>query len=154
MIYTRSLVSITPPAPPGPEKDGGPAAPVANDAAAAAVCLTDYVATRWYRAPEILMGEKSYTRGVDLWSLGCILAEMLLGRPIFPGKNTVDQKERIFAALKQSDNKKLEEILSGQPADAVHLVRLLLQLNPSRRPAAERAMRHEYVARFLNKKAK
>ena len=55
------------------------------------VCLTDYVATRWYRAPEILMGEKNYTKGVDLWSLGCILAEMLLGRPIFPGKNTLDQ---------------------------------------------------------------
>jgi mitogen-activated protein kinase 15 len=42
-------------------------------------CLTDYVATRWYRAPEILLASKKYTAGVDMWSLGCILAEMLLG---------------------------------------------------------------------------
>ena len=43
-------------------------------------CLTDYVATRWYRAPEILLASKKYTAGVDMWSLGCILAEMLLGK--------------------------------------------------------------------------
>ena len=42
-------------------------------------CLTDYVATRWYRAPEILLASKKYTAGVDMWSLGCILAEMILG---------------------------------------------------------------------------
>lgn len=47
--------------------------------------LTDYVATRWYRAPEILLGSTVYTKGVDMWSLGCILGEMLLGKPIFPG---------------------------------------------------------------------
>ena len=54
-------------------------------------CLTDYVATRWYRAPEILLGCKSYTTGVDLWSLGCILGEMLLERPLYPGNSTLDQ---------------------------------------------------------------
>ena len=54
-------------------------------------CLTDYVATRWYRAPEILLGKKNYTKGVDMWSLGCILAEMMAGKPLFPGKNTMDQ---------------------------------------------------------------
>ena len=54
-------------------------------------CLTDYVATRWYRAPEILLGKKNYTKGVDMWSLGCILAEMIAGKPLFPGKNTMDQ---------------------------------------------------------------
>jgi serine/threonine protein kinase len=42
--------------------------------------LTEYVATRWYRAPEILLAAKTYTKGVDMWSLGCILAEMLLGK--------------------------------------------------------------------------
>ena len=55
------------------------------------VCLTDYVATRWYRAPEILLGCKKYTTGVDIWSLGCILGEMLLRRPLFPGNSTLDQ---------------------------------------------------------------
>ncbi len=41
--------------------------------------MTDYVATRWYRAPEILLGSNKYTKGVDMWSLGCILAEMIAG---------------------------------------------------------------------------
>lgn len=41
--------------------------------------LTEYVATRWYRSPEILLAAKRYTKGVDMWSLGCILAEMILG---------------------------------------------------------------------------
>ena len=48
--------------------------------------LTDYVATRWYRAPEILLGSTHYTKGVDMWAVGCILGEMLLGKPLFPGK--------------------------------------------------------------------
>lgn len=47
--------------------------------------LTEYVATRWYRAPEILLGANEYSKAVDMWSLGCILAEMILGKPIFPG---------------------------------------------------------------------
>ena len=54
-------------------------------------CLTDYVATRWYRAPEILLGCKRYTTGVDLWSLGCILGEMLSRSPLFPGNSTLEQ---------------------------------------------------------------
>ena len=47
--------------------------------------LTDYIATRWYRSPEILMGSKKYTEGVDLWSAGCILGEMFRTRPLLPG---------------------------------------------------------------------
>ena len=45
--------------------------------------LTDYVATRWYRAPEILLGSPIYTKGVDMWAVGCILGEMLGGKPVF-----------------------------------------------------------------------
>ena len=41
--------------------------------------MTDYVATRWYRSPEILLGSRRYTKGVDMWSLGCIMAEMIAG---------------------------------------------------------------------------
>ena len=58
--------------------------------------LTDYVATRWYRAPEILLGSHTYTFGVDMWSCGCILGELLTGRPIFPGKSTMNQLDLIF----------------------------------------------------------
>lgn len=52
--------------------------------------LTDYVATRWYRAPEILLGSNKYTTGVDMWSLGCILAELIKGKPVFPGTSTLN----------------------------------------------------------------
>ncbi|CAH1233901.1 MAPK1 [Branchiostoma lanceolatum] len=51
--------------------------------------LTEYVATRWYRAPEIMLNSKGYTKSIDIWSVGCILAEMLNNRPIFPGKHCI-----------------------------------------------------------------
>ena len=56
----------------------------ADDAAAENTVLTDYVATRWYRAPEIILGSTSYSRAVDMWALGCIIAEMFLGKPLLP----------------------------------------------------------------------
>jgi len=49
--------------------------------------MTEYVATRWYRAPEIMLTFKEYTKAIDVWSVGCILAEMLSGKPLFPGKD-------------------------------------------------------------------
>lgn len=52
--------------------------------------LTEYVATRWYRAPEILLGSTFYTKAVDMWSVGCILGEMINGKPIFPGSSTLN----------------------------------------------------------------
>ena len=57
--------------------------------------LTDYVATRWYRAPEILLGSNKYGMAVDMWSLGCIFGEMLGGKPVFPGTSTLNQLEKI-----------------------------------------------------------
>ncbi len=59
--------------------------------------LTEYVATRWYRAPEILLSSTHYTKGVDMWSVGCIIAEMFIGRALFPGSSTLNQLERIMA---------------------------------------------------------
>ena len=49
--------------------------------------LTDYVTTRWYRAPEIILTVKNYTAAVDMWSVGCILAEMILRKPLLPAKD-------------------------------------------------------------------
>ena len=53
--------------------------------------MTEYVATRWYRAPEIMLTFKEYTKAIDVWSVGCILAEMLSGKPLFPGKDCTSQ---------------------------------------------------------------
>ena len=50
--------------------------------------LTEYVVTRWYRAPEVLLGSKLYSTGVDMWSVGCILFELITAKPLFPGKST------------------------------------------------------------------
>jgi len=52
--------------------------------------LTDYVATRWYRGPEILLGSTRYTKGVDMWAVGCILGELLGGQPMFPGTSIMN----------------------------------------------------------------
>uniref|UniRef100_A0A2D4MH72 mitogen-activated protein kinase n=1 Tax=Micrurus spixii TaxID=129469 RepID=A0A2D4MH72_9SAUR len=52
---------------------------------------TDYVATRWYRSPELLVGDTQYGPPVDVWAIGCVFAELLSGIPLWPGKSDVDQ---------------------------------------------------------------
>ncbi|XP_075985727.1 extracellularly regulated kinase 7 [Anticarsia gemmatalis] len=136
-------------------------------------CLTDYVATRWYRAPEILIASKNYTKGIDMWSLGCILGEMLTGQPLFPGTSTVNQVERIMSALPRPSSEDIQIVCSGYgsslireqasnnnggasltsllscaPRDAADLVQRLLVFNPAKRLSAERALDHEYVGKF------
>ncbi|KAI8849180.1 kinase-like domain-containing protein [Chytridium lagenaria] len=60
---------------------------------------TDYVATRWYRAPELLVGDTEYGKPVDIWATGCIFAEILTGQPLFPGDTDIDQLYRIMKCL-------------------------------------------------------
>ncbi|XP_076292741.1 cyclin-dependent kinase-like 4 [Lasioglossum baleicum] len=60
---------------------------------------TDYVATRWYRSPELLLGEPRYGKAVDVWATGCLFAEMVTGNPLFPGDSDVDQLYRITRVL-------------------------------------------------------
>ena len=61
------------------------------------LALTEEVATRWYRAPEVLLGSQTYDKSADVWSIGCILAELIIGKPIFPGNSTLNQLERIIS---------------------------------------------------------
>ncbi|XP_076610801.1 mitogen-activated protein kinase 15 [Chaetodon auriga] len=134
--------------------------------------LTEYVATRWYRAPEILLGSTRYTKGVDMWSLGCILGEMLLGKALFPGTSTINQIEKIMSAIPHPSPEDilaikseygssviqrmllkpqvpLEDLLQPSvPPDALDLLRGLLVFNPDKRLTAEQALQHPYVARF------
>ncbi len=60
---------------------------------------TDYVATRWYRAPELLVGDTQYGPPVDVWALGCVFAELLSGNPLWPGRSDVDQLHLIRQTL-------------------------------------------------------
>ncbi|XP_034561451.1 mitogen-activated protein kinase 15 isoform X2 [Notolabrus celidotus] len=134
--------------------------------------LTEYVATRWYRAPEILLGSARYTKGVDMWSLGCILGEMLLGKALFPGTSTINQIEKIMSAIPHPSPEDilaikseygssviqrmllkpqvpLEDLLQlSVPPDALDLLKGLLVFNPDKRLTAEQALQHPYVARF------
>eukprot|EP01084_Bolivina_argentea_P279695 478177_1 len=64
--------------------------------------LTEYVVTRWYRAPEVMCNGGKYDNAMDIWSVGCILAEMILKKPLFPGDNYMDQLSYIFTTLKGS----------------------------------------------------
>lgn len=60
---------------------------------------TDYVATRWYRAPELLVGDTRYGRPVDIWAVGCLFAEIMSGDPLFPGESDIDQIYQIMKLL-------------------------------------------------------
>ncbi|KAJ1497479.1 cyclin-dependent kinase 5 [Coelomomyces lativittatus] len=60
---------------------------------------SDEVVTLWYRAPDVLLGSKQYSTSIDLWSVGCIFAEVATGRPLFPGTSVSDQLLRIFKVL-------------------------------------------------------
>ncbi|XP_017064036.1 extracellular signal-regulated kinase 7 isoform X2 [Drosophila eugracilis] len=134
--------------------------------------LTDYVATRWYRAPEILVASRNYTKGIDMWGLGCVLGEMIRQKPLFQGTSTINQIEKIVSALPdvtQRDidsigpsfgtvllSKKihrdrrysLDEMLRNCCDDAISLVKSLLVLNPHGRLTAKAAIQHSYVSRF------
>ncbi|KAF3825101.1 hypothetical protein GH733_005735 [Mirounga leonina] len=71
----------------------------ARTLAAPGEVYTDYVATRWYRAPELLVGDVKYGKAVDVWAIGCLVTEMLMGEPLFPGDSDIDQLYHIMMCL-------------------------------------------------------
>jgi serine/threonine protein kinase len=70
-----------------------------SDGPESVTAITDYVTTRWYRAPEVIVGWTSYSSGVDMWAVGCIMAELLTRSPLFPGENTMKQLGLIIRAM-------------------------------------------------------
>ena len=136
--------------------------------------LTDYVATRWYRSPEVLMGSTKYMKAVDIWSVGCILGEMSSHRPIFPGNSTMNQIERILettgkpceediSSMKSPfaitmiegisqilDHVPISSLCPNACAESIDLIQLCLKFNPKKRCSSETALQHPYIADFQN----
>ncbi|KAI8513193.1 Mitogen-activated protein kinase 1 [Branchiostoma belcheri] len=135
--------------------------------------LTEYVATRWYRAPEIMLNSKGYTKSIDIWSVGCILAEMLNNRPIFPGKHYLDQISHILGVVGSPSaedlswiiNDKARSYLQSLPykakvpwnrifpkadSHALNLLDRMLTFNPHKRITVEEALAHEYLSQYYD----
>ncbi|PXF48943.1 Mitogen-activated protein kinase 16 [Gracilariopsis chorda] len=134
---------------------------------------TDYVATRWYRAPELIMSHYTYSTAIDIWSAGCIMAEMLGNGPLFPGKDGYDQlqlmteligspseeaiskvrSQRVrdhFRALPRRTRRPFSHIFPHADPDACSLLEWLLEFDPARRPTALQALSHPYFREFYD----
>lgn len=84
------------------------------------LALTEYVATRWYRAPEIMLTLSQYSTAVDMWLVGCILAELFIGVPLFPGRDYRHQLILIFQLLGTPQGADYESICSQRAKDYIH----------------------------------
>ena len=132
---------------------------------------TNEVVTLWYRAPDILLGSKMYDTSVDIWSIGCIFAEMILGIPMFLGKNENEQLDRIFNLLgtpndneypwlkespewngyinsetfKKYEKQDIRKIYPNiNDNDSYDLLEKMIVFDPDKRISAEEALKHPY----------
>lgn len=133
--------------------------------------MTEYVATRWYRAPEVMLTAAKYTKAMDVWSCGCILAELFLKRPIFPGKDYRHQLMLIFGFLGTPTGEdlvciesqrakdyintlpsytpiRLEQVFPNVNAMGLDLLSKMLVFDPTTRITADEALRHPYLSTY------
>ena len=138
--------------------------------------ITDYVATRWYRAPEMLLGSNKYNKAIDMWSVGCILYELLTCKPLFPGKSTKHMFALVLEVtgvpdkteyniikknyelllehhmLDKIPKKSLKSILRSytKDDDTLDFITKLLVFNPDKRMTVDEALKHQYLKEFHN----
>uniref|UniRef100_A0A8C2SVK1 mitogen-activated protein kinase n=1 Tax=Coturnix japonica TaxID=93934 RepID=A0A8C2SVK1_COTJA len=133
--------------------------------------MTGYVATRWYRAPEIMLNWMHYNQTVDIWSVGCIMAELLTGRTLFPGTDHIDQLKLILRlvgtpgpellkkissesarnyiqSLSYMPKMNFENVFIGANPLAVDLLEKMLVLDTDKRITAAEALAHAYFAQY------
>uniref|UniRef100_A0A8U7N1L8 mitogen-activated protein kinase n=1 Tax=Corvus moneduloides TaxID=1196302 RepID=A0A8U7N1L8_CORMO len=133
--------------------------------------MTGYVVTRWYRAPEVILNWMHYNQTVDIWSIGCIMAEMLTGKTLFKGKDYLDQLTQILKVrghpgedfLEKLEDKAAKSYIKSLPKipkkdlsvlfpkanpQAVDLLDKMLQLDVEKRLTATEALAHPYFDQF------
>ena len=136
-----------------------------------AMFMTEYVATRWYRAPELMLSLTEYTGAIDIWSVGCIFAEMLGRRQLFPGKNYLNQLQLILSVIgtpteeyiKRVGSEKVKAYLKTLPPrkaidfavlfpnvseDALELLQRMLQMSPEDRCSSVFTLCHPYLSQY------
>ncbi|KAI9336460.1 serine/threonine-protein kinase pef1 [Pilaira anomala] len=127
--------------------------------------FSNEVVTLWYRAPDVLLGSRMYSTSIDIWSAGCIMAEMYTGRPLFPGTTNEDQLQKIFRMMgtpteqtwpgvtQLSEYKQphviypqqnISQILPNMDATGLDLLNRMLQYQPQLRISAKEALNHPY----------
>ncbi|KAG7571433.1 hypothetical protein FFLO_00616 [Filobasidium floriforme] len=133
--------------------------------------MTEYVATRWYRAPEVMLSFKQYTKSIDVWSIGCILAEMLNGKPLFPGKDyhhqlslildvlgtpsmeeyydiTSRRSREYIRALPFRAKKSFESLYPMASPAAIDFLKKTLTFGPKNRMTVEQCLSHPYLEAY------
>nr|XP_027092946.1 serine/threonine-protein kinase MHK-like isoform X1 [Coffea arabica] len=128
--------------------------------------FTEYVSTRWYRAPEVLLQSSSYTPAIDMWAVGAILAELFTFCPIFPGESELDQLYKICCVLGRPDwsifpearnisrlvdisyfeimPANLSDIVPNASMEAIDLIKQLFSWDPAKRPSADQCLQHPF----------
>jgi len=135
--------------------------------------LTEYVVTRWYRAPEVMCCSRLYDYQIDVWSLGCITAELYTRRPLFKGRNHIEQLQLIFhymgtptdltwittddakkwiAGMQQKPAQDFSKVLPTATPVCQSFIEQLLTINPHKRPTCTESLKHEWLKEFYREK--
>ena len=128
--------------------------------------MTHEIITLWYRPPEVLLGIENYTTKVDSWSIGCIMAEMITGKPLFPGDSEIGQLFKIFQIMgtpnedtwpgiyklkdfslnfPQWKPKKIKDLFPNFDKDGLDLMEKFLQMDPDKRITIKDALNHPFL---------